>query len=293
MTAARKTTRRKAAASKSTVYDGSRLIGEIRPSARGFTARLAGGAFGDHKTFGANVTIETIIARLDEPAAILWNLVSAAALGAAAVVPNLQANIAAINRIEIAKRAETEAAFIAKTYAARGARDAVAKALEEHRAKLASLEGQAESLPDDDKGLREHFLAIEVSKGRINIGERKLELADIAVAEAEADQKADRDGNGAAFHLAVGERERFIDEFDRQFPERARALFELIRSAVHFEALARAEVASAPATLPEFNRSDAGFAQMRIELVTKDGTIVWRSDQFAGSAWDPDGDDAR
>ena len=40
---ARKTARRKAAASKSTVYDGSRLIGEIRPGARGFTARLAGG----------------------------------------------------------------------------------------------------------------------------------------------------------------------------------------------------------------------------------------------------------
>ena len=43
MSAARKTARRKAAASESTVYDGSLLIGEIKPGARGFTARTAGG----------------------------------------------------------------------------------------------------------------------------------------------------------------------------------------------------------------------------------------------------------
>ena len=191
-------------------------------------------------------------------------------------MPSLQDNIAAIDRVEIAKRAEAEAAFIAKINAARSERDDAALALEGYRKKLASLDGRpAESLPDDDKGLREHFLAIEVSKGRIKIGERKLELANLAVAEAEAEQQADRNGQGAELQLALEERERFIEDFDQKFPEHAKALFELIRSALHFEALAEAVGAgSAPRSLPQFDPSDPGFAQMRIALVTRDGTIL-------------------
>jgi hypothetical protein len=42
-TAARKTARRRALAAESVVYDGSKLIGEIKPKAGMFTARLASG----------------------------------------------------------------------------------------------------------------------------------------------------------------------------------------------------------------------------------------------------------
>ena len=156
-------------------------------------------------------------------------------------MPSLQHNIAAVDRVEIAKRAETEAGFIAKINAARSERDASALALDGYRTKFASLDGRpAEGLPDDDKGLREHFLAIEVSKGRIKIGERKLELANLALAGAEAEQQADRNGQGAELQRALEERERFIEDFDQKFPARAKALFELIRSALHFEAIAEA-----------------------------------------------------
>jgi len=206
---------------------------------------------------------------------------------------SLRANMAVVSGAAIASRASAEASIQAKVGAARAARDGFARALDLHKEKLASLDGlPVESLPDEDAALAEHFQSIDVTKGRIRIGEKKLELSEVALAEAEVEFRSDRDVNGTAFQRAAAERERVIENFDAHFAERAKKLFDLIRSAMIVEAeaagLEKKPSARAVRPAPEFDRDHPNFASLRIELVGKKGLVLWRGDQFTDSESDPE-----
>ncbi len=161
-------------------------------------------------------------------------------------MPSLKDSIAAVSRAEIAKRAEAEAAVMARVIEARPGRDACAKDADLRKQQLAGLEAKPlDSLPDDDAAIREHLMAIDVAKSRVKIAEKKLGEAEAALAEAQSDLETDKTVHAAAFEKAQLERERMAEDFDRDFAGHAKALSELIASALDVEAqVARANKAT-------------------------------------------------
>jgi hypothetical protein len=149
---------------------------------------------------------------------------------------SLKDNIATVGRAAIAKRAEVEAAVMAKVIDARAARDACGKEVDLRKEHLAALEAKPiDSLPDEDAAIREHLMSVEVAKSRFKIAEKRFEAADAAFAQAQSELEADRTVQAPAFEQASLVRERIAEDFDQDFPDHAKAIIKLIESTIEVE----------------------------------------------------------
>ena len=204
---------------------------------------------------------------------------------------SLRDNIATVARAAIAKRAEAEAAVMTKVIDARAARDACGKDVDARKQRLAELEAKPlDSLPDDDAAIREHVMSVEVAKSRLKIAEKKIEGAEAALAQAQAELNADKTVNAAAFQQTARERERVAENFDLHFSEHAEALLELIASALEVEKQASRDSGKTSGVgrrvVGAVREFVARTPTLRVELVDKAGAVLWRGDQFTAAATD-------
>jgi hypothetical protein len=203
---------------------------------------------------------------------------------------SLKDNIATVGRAAIAKRAEVEAAVMAKVIDARAARDACGKEVDLRKEHLAALEAKPiDSLPDEDAAIREHLMSVEVAKSRFKIAEKRFEAADAAFAQAQSELEADRTVQAPAFEQASLARERIAEDFDQEFPDHAQAIITLVESTIEVErqaARGNEKPTGVGRAVRAVRELITGSPTLRIELVDKGGAVLWRGDQSTTSATD-------